>query len=164
MGLLPEILLALTKLLRGMLPIIIGCLELLMASPHIMLGCLCMLHIGTTSHVHLNNFFNLRIVKGLAHLVNLDFNELRGIVILILSRHPLPLFELSDMNPEVPHPVNVFFDLLSIVKTLLKHSFLFDLLKDPQFRHNFWVHTAIFKICRLSNLGRPLSLLTARLI
>jgi hypothetical protein len=135
-----------------------------MASPHIMLGCLCMLHICTTSHVHLNHFFDLRIVKGLADFVYLYLNEFSRIIILILGRHPLSLLELSNMNPEVTHPVNVFFDLLGIVKTLLEDSFLFDLLKDPQFRHNFRVHTAIFKICRLSNLGRSLSLLTARLI
>jgi hypothetical protein len=147
-----------------MLSIIIGCLELLMASPHIVLGCLCMLHICTSSHMHLNHFFDLRVVKGLAHLINLHLYEFRGIVILILSRHPLSLFELGNMNPEVPHPVNVFFDLLSIIKTLLKYSFFFDLFKDPQFRHDFGVHTAIFKICRLSYLGWPLSLLTARLI
>jgi hypothetical protein len=152
LGLFPEILLALAKLLRGMLSIIIGCLELLMATPHIMLGCLCMLHVGATSHVHLNHFFDLRVVKGLAHLINLDLNKFGRIVILILGSHPLSLFELSDMNPEVTHPINVFFDLLGIIKTFLEDSFFFDLFKDPQFRHNFGVHTAIFKICRLSNL------------
>ena len=74
-----------------MLAIIIGSLELLMASPHIMLGCLCMLHICTTSHVHLNHFFYLRVVKGLADLVNLYLDELCRIVILILGRHPFSL-------------------------------------------------------------------------
>jgi hypothetical protein len=123
-----------------------------------------MLHVGTSTHVHLNHFFDLRVVKGLAHLVNLHLYEFRGIVILILGRHPLSLLELSNMNPEITHPVNVFFDLLGIIKTFLEDSFFFDLFKDPQFRHNFWVHTAIFKICRLSNLGWSLSLLTARLI
>jgi hypothetical protein len=152
LGLFPEILLTLAKLLWGMLTIIIGCLELLMASPHIMLGCLGMLHVGTSSHVHLNHFFDLRVVKGLAHLVNLYLNEFGRIVILILGRHPFSLLELSNMNPKVSHPVNVFFDLLSIIKTLLEDSFFFDLFKDPQFGHDFWVHTAIFKICRLSNL------------
>lgn len=131
-----------------------------------MLWCLCMLHhIGTTTtHVHLNHFFDLRVVKSLSHLVNLYLDEFCSIVILILRCHPLSLLKLSYMNPEVPHPVNVFFDLLCIVKTLLKHSLLLDLFKDAQLGHDFWVHAATFKICRLSHLGRSLSLLTSWLV
>jgi hypothetical protein len=112
----------------------------------------------------LDHFFDLRVVESLADLVNLDFDEFGGIVILILGRHPLSFLELSDMKAKVSHPVNVFFDFLSIVKALLKHSFLFDLFKDPKLGHDFRVHTATFKIGRLGNLRRSLSLLTARLI
>jgi hypothetical protein len=68
----------------------------------------------------------------LADLVNLDFDEFGGIVILVLGCHPLSFLELSDMKAEISHPVNVFFDFLSIIKALLKHSFLFDLLKNAK--------------------------------
>ena len=126
-----------------------------------MLGCLGVLYVGTTAHVCLNHFFNLWIVKGLSHFVNFDLDEFGGIIILILSCHPLSFFELSDMNAEVAHPVNVFFDLLSIIKTLLKHSFLFDLFKNAKLGDNFRVHAATLKISRLCNLRGSFSLLTA---
>ena len=144
-----------------MLSVIIGCLELLVAASHVMLGCLGVVQVGTPSHMDLDHFFDLRVVESLADLVNLDFDEFGGIVILVLGRHPLSFLKLSDMKAEVPHPVNVFFDFLSIVKALLKHSFLFDLFKDPKLGHDFRVHAATFKIGRLGNLGRSLSLLTA---
>jgi hypothetical protein len=120
-----------------------------------------MLHVGTTAHVSLNHFFNLWIVKSLSHFVNLYLDKFGGIIILILSCHPLSFFELSDMKAKVAHPVNVFFDLLSIIKTLLKHSFLFDLLKNTKLGHDFRVHAATLKIGRLGNLRGSFSLLTA---
>ena len=51
------------------------------------------------------------------------------------------------MNPEASHSVNVFFDFLSIVKALLKHSLLFDLFKNAQLRDYLWVHPITIKIC-----------------
>lgn len=143
-----------------MLPIVVRCLKLLMASSNVMLRSLCMLlHVATT-HMHLDHFLNLRVVKSLSHFVDFDFDKLGCIIILILCRHSFSLFKLSDMNPEIPHPINVFFDFLSIVEAFLKHSFLFDLLKDAQLGDDFRVHAAVFEIRRLCNLRWSLSLLT----
>ncbi len=147
--LLTEVLLALTELLRGLLTII-GCLKLLMTSTDIVLWCLSVIGTTASAHVHLDHLFDLWIVECLPHLIDLNLDDLGCVIVLILGRHSLPILKLSDVHAEVPHSVNILFDLLGVVEAFLKHSFLFDLLKDAELSHDFRVHP--IKISRLSHL------------
>lgn len=125
--LLTEVLLALTELLRVLLTII-GCLKLLMTSTDIVLRCLSVIGTTASTHVHLDHLFDLWVVECLPHLINLNLDDLGCVIVLILCCHPLPILKLSDVHAEVPHSVNILFDLLGVIKAFLKHSFLFDLL------------------------------------
>lgn len=89
LGLLAEILLALAELLGCL--IIMWSLELLMAPPHIMLRSLSMLVTRTTTNMILNHFLDLRVIQCLSHFVNFYLDNFCRIIVLILSRHPLPI-------------------------------------------------------------------------
>lgn len=144
-----EVLLALTELLRRLLAII-GSLKLLMTATDVVLRCLGMIPTVASAHVHLDHLFDLWVIECLPHLVDLYLDNLSRVIVFILGRHTLSILELRDVHSEVPHAVNILFDLLGVVEAFLKHSLLFDLLKNADLRYDFSVHPV--KISRLSHL------------
>ena len=150
---LPKVLLRLREL-RGLVSSHRALEIIVSASHHVCLRGFRLVH----AEMPHDQFLDGRVEHGLSHLVYFKLDYLRCIIVLVHGCHALPIFQLTYVYGEPPHPLNMFLNFFGIIEPLLLHGLLLDLLQDPQLRHHLRVHPLEILRLRHHTLARPLPL------